>query len=142
MPSLRLRLVPLVAVVAFGCGGPKHQFGAVEGVVRIKGQPAEGVYLEFTPDPDKGGRGPSSQGSSGPGGRYALKFSDPRAGTSADGAVVGWHRVLAYDLKRAPAPQGEAPRPSRVPDAYGQLGLTPLKFEVKAGTQTIDIDIQ
>lgn len=141
MPSLRIRLLPLVAVAAFGCGGPKHQFGVVEGVVRIKGQPAEGVYIEFTPDPDKGGRGPSSQGTSGPGGRYGLKFADTRGGASADGAVVGWHRVLVYDLKRPPAAQGEAPKPSRVPDTYGQLGATPLKFEVKPGTQTFDIEI-
>jgi hypothetical protein len=131
--------VALIALAASGCGGPAHQFGTVEGTVRLKGKPVEGIYLEFTPDPDKGGRGPSSQGTSGPDGRYTLKYADPK--TSAAGAVVGWHRVLAYDLKRPTAAQGEAPKPSRVADTYSQLGTTPLKFEVKPGSQTIDIDL-
>ncbi len=135
------RLMPLVALAALGCGGPTHIFGTVEGVVRIKGKPVEGIYLEFTPDPDRGGRGPSSQSTSGPDGRYTLKCTDAKSAVSTDGAVVGWHRVLAYDLKRPTAVQGEAPKPSRVADVYSQIDTTPLKFEVKPGQQTFEIDL-
>ncbi|MCI0701341.1 MAG: hypothetical protein L0241_09705 [Planctomycetia bacterium] len=134
--SLALVLAVCLACLA-GCGEPKP--GAipspVEGVVTINGKTAENIEVRFSPDPAKGGTGPSAIGVTGPDGKYTLKTDDGRAG-----ATVGWYVVTLTDLNVGRAEQGEAEKPSRVPADYQTATRTPLKVEVKAGPNTIPLE--
>jgi hypothetical protein len=39
-------------------------------------------------------------------------------------------------------PQGQDPKPSAIPMAYGIPATTPILVEVKPGAQTIDLDVK
>jgi hypothetical protein len=88
-----------------------------------------------------------------PQGRYSLRFDDQQPG-----AVTGWHLVTIQDLsvstgvRRRDHGSAEADlaesgpaspaRPSRVPDRYQAGSGTPLRKEVRAGHQVIDLEIE
>lgn len=131
------RPLVLAALLLAGCSsGPP--FGAVTGQVKVKGQPAAKVRVEFHPDAQNGTQGPSSVGETDADGRYTLSYSTPeRAGP---GAVVGKHKVVLYDLRLAESETGRG-IPVRFGPEYGAVLSTPLGFEVKAGEQTIDIPV-
>jgi hypothetical protein len=123
-----------------GCGGPAC--GPVEGSLRMNGKPLANVLVEFLPEAN----GPRSSGVTDPAGKYRLTTLDGRAG-----ALVGRHRVVLSDLEvyddKPPAP-GEKKkrdvvpaRPSRLPRHYGEVANTPLKKEVHAAPNTIDLDV-
>jgi hypothetical protein len=127
-------------LAAGGCGGPAC--GPVEGTLRMNGKPLGNVLVEFLPEAN----GPRSTGVTDPAGNYRLTTLDGRPG-----AVVGRHRVVLSDLgvyeDKAPAP-GEKKkrdialvRPSRLPHQYSEVASTPLKKEVHAAPNTIDLDV-
>jgi hypothetical protein len=123
-----------------GCGGPAC--GPVEGTLRSNGKPLANVLVEFLPEAN----GPRSTGVTDAAGQYRLTTLDGRAG-----ALVGRHRVVLSDLlvydDKPPAP-GEKKkrdivpvRPSRLPRQFGEVASTPLKKEVHAAPNTIDLDV-
>jgi hypothetical protein len=127
-------------LTAGGCGGPS--LGPVEGTLRMNGKPLANVMVEFLPEAD----GPRSSGVTDPEGKYRLKTIDDRPG-----AMVGTHRVVLNDLQiyddKPPAP-GEKKkkdiipvRPSRLPPRYAEVANTPLKKEVHAAPNTIDLEV-
>jgi hypothetical protein len=107
-------------------------------VVRVNGQPAKKVAVEFHPDATRGAGGPSSRGETDDQGRYTLTFAT--GDRSGDGAVVGWHKVVLSDLQLAASETGRGV-PIRFGPEFGVVTTTPLQFEVKSGPQTIDIDV-
>src|SRR4051812_26080039 len=127
---------------AIGCGKKPPESGLVEGTVRINGQPHGGIIVRFMPDPEKNGVNSSinAQGKSDSQGKYTLKHVFENKGE--DGAPVGWHRVVLEDASHGPTPQGQSPPPPLFPQTYSSPGTTPLMKEVKAGTQTIDLDVK
>jgi hypothetical protein len=119
---------------------PKLEFGDVQGTVRINGQPKAGLVLRFSPDREKGNGLPAfASGKSDEQGKYALHYEFQ--GHEGTGAPVGWHRITVFDSTIPIPPQGTEPKPSSVPQAYGNAATTPLLKEVKPGPQTIDLDI-
>jgi hypothetical protein len=125
-------------LAAAGCGS-RPPFGEVEGVLRRNGQPLGNVHVQFMPDPTQGAEGPRSSAFTDPQGRYRLVCDDGRPG-----AVVGWHRIVLYDVELREGPGGqERTRPgvSRVPLDCGTAISTSLRYEVKPGAQTHDIDL-
>jgi hypothetical protein len=131
-----------VALGLAGCkGGPKVEFGTVQGTVRVNGHPQRGVMVQFSPDGDKGNVVPViANGTSDDQGKYTLKYS--YRGKKGDGAPVGSHRVALTDTTVGVTPQGQEPKPSAIPMDYGIPAKTPLVKEVKPGDNTIDLDVK
>jgi hypothetical protein len=130
----------LLILLATGCGKRKPEMGQVEGTVRVKGQPHAGLFVRFLPDPEKGNNLPiNASGKTDAQGKYTLQHEYD--GAQGSGAPVGWHRVLIEDNSRGPTPQGQTPPPPLIPVDYNNPATTPLRFEVKPGSQTIDLDV-
>jgi hypothetical protein len=131
-----------IAIGLAGCNsGPKVEFGKVQGVVRINGRPQRGAAVQFSPDREKGNGFPIlANGTSDDQGKYTLKYG--YQSKIGDGAPVGWHRVTVIDTTVPFTPQGQDPKPSAIPMIYGTPATTPLLIEVKAGDNSIDLDIK
>jgi hypothetical protein len=125
-----------------GCGGT--QFTEVEGVVQYKGQALPNIRVVFNPEVE----GPRSEATSDASGKFKLVTTD-----NTLGAVVGWHKVTLEDteiwggkflgraIENEGEPGGPQSRPSRIPTRYADLGQTPLRVEVKAGTQPLTLEV-
>jgi hypothetical protein len=150
-------LLGVLAVALTGCQrGP--EFAPVEGTVTKEGKPLADVIVEF--HPDVGTLGPRSRSApTDQSGHYRLlsyRGSD-------DGAVVGAHRACIFDSRLihgdiklppgVPIPEDiqkemrernkEARSSSRrVPPSYGHPNETPLRVEVRPGSQVIDLEIK
>jgi hypothetical protein len=130
----------LILVCALGCGKKPPEMGQVAGVVKVKGKPQANLFVRFLPDPEKGNNLPiNASGKTDNQGKYTLQhvYND----VAASGAPLGWHRVVIEDLSRGPTPQGQTPPPPLIPLEYNNPANTPLKVEVKSGSQTIDLDV-
>ena|SRR5579883_2884280 len=155
-PSVRRSLVTALALAAAlsGCQRePEFVFAPVTGTVTKNGAPLPGVRVIFYPDADADTRGPRSLAVTDAAGHYQL-----RTDTGVDGAAVGNHRVCLlepHDLTRV-VQQRFAKQPGaakdladkltpadapRLPPAYGSVGQTPLRAEVRAGSQSIDFTV-
>ncbi len=124
-----------------GCGGEKlPEFGQVEGVLTAKGNTLPNMIVTFMPDPFQGNDSPyNSTAQTDDQGKYRLTYAFK--GNQGPGAAVGWHRVTVLDTRYSSIPQG-APLPPRLFSTdYSSITSTPLKFEVKSGSQTIDLPL-
>jgi hypothetical protein len=101
-----------------GCGRSEPALVPVQGQVYYRGRPVAGGTIVFTPDPQRGGRGPLAWAEILEG-RYSLHTGDKK------GAAPGWYLVTI-----AAFPSGrfgdELPPRYRDPEASGQ------RVEVKA----------
>jgi hypothetical protein len=135
-------LACLGAIAVAGCSR-KPPLAQVEGTVRLDGRPLPDALVCFLPDPERGAAGPRSVAVTDESGHFQLRCDDQR-----DGAVLGWHRVLLEDMSLYSASRQDGAggsRPtlaSRLPTQYTTTTQTPLSFEVKPGTQTIDLDLK
>ncbi|MCS6864971.1 MAG: hypothetical protein RMJ56_12395, partial [Gemmataceae bacterium] len=84
-----------------GCGDSVKLVPA-EGIVKINGQPAANIAVQFLPDVTKGHTGPTSYGTTNAEGKFQLKTYDGR-----EGAVPGTHMVVLADLEEERPPQGQ-----------------------------------
>jgi hypothetical protein len=87
--NLRVPLGILLALtlLAAGCGKDEPKLAAVKGTIYFRGTPLQGGFVAFTPDPERGVKGPIAQAEIGLDGTFTLK-SDSDAG-----AVPGWHLI-------------------------------------------------
>ena len=119
-PARRVRAAALLlALAAAGCGGEEPGVAPVRGTVYYRGAPVKGGLIVFTPDEERGGRGPAAEAVIGPDGSYVLRTAGER------GAAPGWHRITV-----AGAAPGE---PSALPYRYADPDLSCLRREVEAG---------
>lgn len=149
------RLVALAAIVFMlsGCT-PAPKFTPVSGKVMMNGKPLGNVRVEFHPDPDAKGAGPSSTATTDSNGQFTL--TNPGAG-SEPGAVIASHRVILSDLDvygsvfvgrgnyRHEDEKGvpkEVPKIPRIPAVYSDLSKTPLKIEVKPGMEPVTLEVK
>lgn len=134
------RAAPALLVALAGCGGGPA-LGEVSGTVRVKGKPTPGLRVYFNPDvtePGQSNPGASSHAVTDADGRYALTYADPKDPRS--GAVIGSHVVVVNDPDAED--QSKRVQVSRVALRYSRVTETPLRRDVKAGTQTIDLDLE
>ena len=102
-----------------GCGGSEPTLVPVAGQVFYRGRPLNGGTIVFTPDAQRGGRGPLACAEIDAEGRFTLRTGDKK------GATAGWHLVTIAALP--PGRFGdELPPRYRDPEASGQC------VEVKA----------
>jgi hypothetical protein len=140
--------VALLAVPA--CGSMMDPVSEVQGTVLWHKKPLKNVQIQFYPDTDQGTSGPRSTAVTDDQGHYTLSFDDDQPG-----AVVGHHKVLMFEMDedldrdrraadRHARPKGTSSRPAGLPSLpanYKRVATTPLKREVKPGTQTIDFNL-
>jgi hypothetical protein len=146
----RLCLVFAVLLTTVGCGSDYVPLAEVEGTVTLDGKPLEGAEVQFVPEPGKAVIAPRSTGRTNEQGQFKLVCDDGRSG-----AMLGEHRVAVMDLKAygdtPPSVEKGAryesadalPQPKfRFGQIYSDLTRTPLRKEVKAGKQTIDVELK
>jgi hypothetical protein len=129
-----------VAILLAGCGQPA-ELGQVQGTVRVGGQPLANVLVTFIPQGEHAGGMVRSMGTTDEKGQFSL-----RTETLEDGAQIGNHSVIVEDLAIYAAPRDDDGTVTQVPPArfgpsYSDPLLSPLRREVKAGTQQIDLDL-
>ena len=110
-------LLVIVASLPAACSGPAAELAPVNGRVFYRGRPLAGGTIVFTPDPERGGRGPQAVAEIDAQGRYALSTG------GKPGAVPGWHVITIA----SPAGSGGAGLPGR----YRDPDLSRQRAEVK-----------
>jgi hypothetical protein len=116
-----VRCLCAALLIAGGCGRGAPVLAPVSGRAFYRGQPLRGGTVVFSPDPERGGRGPLACAEIGPDGTYVLATGLHR------GAVCGWHRVTIA----APCPAD--PTALRLPSRFSDPELSGVCVEVKAG---------
>lgn len=130
--SVRCAFLLCAILATGGCSKPH---GEVEGTVTLDGKPVRGIVVYFVPDYDAGANGLPAQGTTDANGRYTLASMSK----AQKGVFVGKHLVMCTTpMIRLPA---ESSGSDSVPGLYSNPDKTPLRFEVKEGKQTIDIQL-
>jgi hypothetical protein len=122
----------LLFLVGAGCGTKPPKLTPVRGQVFYQGMPMRGGTIVFTPDSDRGGRGPLARAEIQADGRYVLRTEDEL------GAVAGWHRitVMAVETPAAvPTSQRFVVPRLLLPSKYCDPELSGLLREVKPGQE-------
>jgi hypothetical protein len=97
-----------LGLILAGCGRSGQGLVPVQGQVFHRGKPLAGGTIVFTPDPQRGGRGPVAHAEIGADGRFRLRTS------GKNGAVPGWHCVTV-----APCADAGLPAHFRDPELSG-----------------------
>ncbi len=136
-PALQ-SIVGLGALLALcvwtGCGGTSGpDLGRVSGTVTLGGNPLPDALVTFDPE----GEGSPSTATTDASGRYELMYTADRKG-----AIVGKHKVTVSTFRQQSNPDGTTTMiPEKVPAEYTSVSTTSLVKEVKAGSQSIPIDL-
>jgi len=130
----------LLGVLCAGCG-VRVERGEVEGELRGDGKPLANVLVTFVPDQGAGPKAVPSSGLTDAQGRFRLRAEDQR-----EGAVVGPYRVVVEDMAvysapRSPDGTGLRMPPARFPARYRDPLRTPLHQQVRAGPQSVELDL-
>lgn len=128
----------LALLVLAGCQDSGPAIGRVSGTVTHNGKPVPDLTINFIPD-----EGRPSWGMTDSSGDYVLHWDEDH-----DGAEVGTHKVsVAFVPGSQSAESGRAKVPPATPaeqtaitKKYG-IETSPLTFEVKDGSQTIDLKL-
>jgi hypothetical protein len=129
---------------AAGCGVKDDvlEFAPVEGTLKIKGEPAANVMVNFMPDKSSGPNCPTSSGITDEEGKFTLATTDGR-----DGAVVGTGRVTLIDMNNPPRPGEEAggepfqPRKYPIPPSATIPSANGLSMKVSDGGVPVEINV-
>ncbi|VTR95455.1 Uncharacterized protein OS=Blastopirellula marina DSM 3645 GN=DSM3645_16785 PE=4 SV=1 [Gemmata massiliana] len=154
-PSSALRtalLGVLLSAIAVGCSGSDTKLAPVEGTVTRHGRPIPHAQVIFVAEGDAGG--PRATGVTDGSGKFRLTTDDGK-----DGAPIGRHRVCVIDtsaitdkmglLSKQSVPENIAKhattksvnKGSSIPAQYGRPTDTPLRVDVRAGAQAIELQI-
>ena len=125
-----------LALASSGCGPRVAKVVPAEGVLKIGGQPAANVVVQFMPDASAGEMRPTSFGTTDESGRFRLTTHDGK-----EGAVEGSHTVILADANEERTPQGETRRVEPRVAMKFTTAAGGLRAEVKAGGGPITIDV-
>ena len=127
-----------LALLSFGCSGEAHhdETAPVHGTVTLDGKPLPYGQVVFQPLNGRIAKGVIEDG----------KFT---LGTykTADGAVLGRHRVSVTARKTLEGEEPDAPGvpllggPSLIPERYGNSAVSGLEFEVTSGDNVFNIEL-
>lgn len=126
----------VVSVLAtmIGCGGPYDS--SVEGVVTLNGDPVASGAVAFIP----AGGGPPAYALTDAAGKYEV-YTGSEAGLSS--GAYGVTVVAREPPKEKQSKLGGPPKPGKqlTPPWYGSSKATPLNFDVKPGSNDIDLEL-
>lgn len=124
-----LAVLPLLV----GCGGGPS-LGKVTGTVTLKGKPLPNAKVIFHPEAK--GTSPSSA-TTDENGHYDLMYPPDR-----HGALIGKHKITVSTYRMESSGDGaHKVTAEAVPAEYTSTATTTLVREVKAGSQTIDLEL-
>lgn len=107
-----------------GCGSSdRPELGQVQGTVTLGGKPLEGARITFMPKKTRGGSAVTDAA-----GRYQLIYL-----RDIPGAPIGQHKVFLSKLVE---------EHESIPEKYSNPDTTELTAEVKAGSNTIDFNLE
>lgn len=138
-------MLGLATLMLAGCGSDSKapKLAPVTGTVTLNGQLVTGGTVAFIPDNNQQTTGPQSVGTIDENGKYTVSAPGGKVG-----AVVGHHKVTVTcppDPGMTSAASGtERPKSGarcNVPKRYAGMKTTPLKVEVKAGTNDIPLKL-
>jgi hypothetical protein len=120
-----------------GCSESNSNMASVDGVVRVNGTPLSSGRVVFQATKS----GVNAQGEIGPDGTFTL------ATRGVDGAMIGEHQVaiIAAEKGGGGRPDPKAGRQTLkwlVPEKYLATGTSELTYEVKAGENHPEFDIE
>lgn len=112
-----------------GCGSEEVVLVPVAGVVKIDGEPAADIMVQFVPEViDEKVVAPTSQGLSNAEGKFELFTLQ-----NEKGAIEGPHRVSLIDIHEERVPQGQvAENPPRLDSRFSTGAIS---VEVKSGEE-------
>jgi hypothetical protein len=132
-----LGLGSLLTLLVFsgGCGSGNKDLIRVRGKVTRGGKPVANLFLNFVPD-----KGRPSWALTDANGEYIAYYDKNRTG-----ALPGWHTIFVtfkpFDPRlgggRLKEPAGVMPIVAK----YGRLETSPLRIEVRTGSQTFDFSV-
>jgi hypothetical protein len=125
--AVTLPLVGLVVLLAT-VWSPVAGRASVRGRVVCQDRPLSGGLIVFSPDPERGTRGPVAHALIQADGSYELSHG------AADGLGPGWYRVTVA----GPLPPAEGPRPS---DHFRYPESSKLTAEVRTGENVLDYQV-
>ena len=130
---------PFLLIVSLftGCS-PQEKYVTVKGQVVVKGTNGGKLRVEFHPNAEKGTKGPSSSGITDDEGRFTLTYA--QGNKSGEGAIVGWHKVVIFDMRLAESETGKG-IPIRIPTTYSEVHATPLDVELLNNNDNLVIDV-
>lgn len=128
--------IVLFFLACSGCGASLPELVEVEGVVMMNGSPLPEVMVKFLPDPETGNMAQPSSALTGPDGSFKLEYKGEKG---LFGAAVGMHRIVLTDYMSINS--RDNPVPYRFSNLLVESASTPLKQDVKAGMESVTIDI-
>ncbi len=137
-PMMALFVVAISALLGCGqAGGEKT--GSVSGTLTYKNAPLANVVVTFTPE-----KGRPATGETDAAGKFTLSSFGKN-----DGAVLGKHKISLTDkptgipaMPGTPEAANATAGVDRFPAKYKTAASSGLEFEVKAGSNTWDHDLQ
>ena len=119
-----VRAAPLLLLLLAGCFGTPPALSPAKGQVKWRGQPLPGGTIVFTPNPERGNRGPMAVASVASDGTFTLE-TDGQAG-----CAPGWHRVTVLS------------RSCALPTRYRDPELSGQHVEIKPGaSNTCEVNL-
>ena len=125
-------LFAVMTICTVGCGGAPN----VTGVVTYKGKPLTHGTVIFRPE--DGGNGPQAVGDIGTNGEFKLT-------TGTDQPIQpGKYLVLIQCFEKVPVVADAMPKApeSLIPERFRQPEATPFRFEIKAGVNRCQFDLE
>lgn len=126
----------IFTLATVGCSGDSARLVPTEGIVLIDGKPAANIAVQFMPDVVKGGKGPTSFGTTDAEGRFRLQTNDGQSG-----AVVGPHLVTLVDQEEERTPQGSTTTKLPRLDPRLTMSTSGLPVEVTGANQPIKLEV-
>lgn len=130
-------MVAVAFLAGTGCSRSGPALARVTGRVSLDDAALPGGTICFIPDGSKGTSGRMATAAIGPDGRFTMESFK-----TADGAIVGFHRVSVESWETPPVPPQTDPnalppppplRRSRIPVRYNDHATSGLTAEVKPG---------
>jgi hypothetical protein len=127
-----------IILMLSGCNSKKEAVLATAGgIVKVNGQPAANIMVQFLPKVKEGDPGPTSTAISDEYGAFELATDDGKLG-----AVVGPCKVLFIDTAEERVPQGKESPPPRIPSSISILGPRTQEVEVRDENPPFEFDIK
>jgi hypothetical protein len=141
----QIGMLGLLVIAPLGCGSGRENLGLVNGTLSWNNKPVPGIQIMFVPDEERGTKGKRSLAVTDENGHFQLLCDNGQPG-----AVIGFHKVVLMasgrmtdrsDLGQSAAGKSKADAKPVIPPEFSNPNSTPVKREVKPGSQTIDLDL-
>ncbi|HMO14168.1 MAG TPA: hypothetical protein PKD64_07520 [Pirellulaceae bacterium] len=152
MPACRfVKFVVICLLVCqfAGCGPWVPKLAETTGKVTMNGEPLNQIKLTIAPDAEFGAKGRVSLAITDANGSFDAMYNQGGGKPDLRGCAVGRVRIVLEDLIAADAGRsrdsydedGNANFENRIAEIFRSTQTTPLKFEIVAGTNQLNIEL-